>query len=75
MKGEKTHPTELSARHLEVCKLLVDGQSTNAAIAAKLGIAVNTVKQHMKAILAITGMSTRLELALWISRHPEILKK
>jgi DNA-binding NarL/FixJ family response regulator len=52
----------LSAREREVARLLLQGLS-NPAIAQVLGIAVFTVKDHVKSILSKTGAAGRAELA------------
>lgn len=48
----------LSARELEVAQLIAQGL-TNAAIAARLGIHVGTVKDHVHRILERLGVSSR----------------
>lgn len=52
----------LSAREREVARLLLQGLS-NPAIAQVLGIALFTVKDHVKAVLSKTGAASRAELA------------
>lgn len=49
----------LSARELEVLCLLAQG-ATNAQIASRAYIAVNTVKKHITSIYAKLGVSTRI---------------
>jgi DNA-binding CsgD family transcriptional regulator len=63
--AEAVHPVEgvgdlgmLGQREREVGGLLVGG-GTSAQIAATLGISVNTVKTHMRAIYAKLGVHTR----------------
>jgi DNA-binding NarL/FixJ family response regulator len=55
--------SRLSARQLEVLKLIEIGQ-TNKEIAKALGISVATVKLHVQAILNVTGARNRTEAAL-----------
>ncbi|ADB50571.1 LuxR C-terminal-related transcriptional regulator [Conexibacter woesei] len=50
----------LSARELQVFELLVDGL-TNAEIGHELGIALNTVKQHVRHIYEKLGARSRVE--------------
>ncbi len=53
----------LTKRELEVVQLLVHGQS-NAEIAARLGIQVQTVKNLLSVLYGKLGVSTRLQLVL-----------
>ena len=48
----------VTRRQLEVLKLLADGQ-TNAEIAHEMGIAVNTVRAHVAAVLRTLGVPNR----------------
>ena len=58
------HP--LSARELEVARLIAAG-STNNEIAAELGIAPKTASAHVEHILAKLGASRRAEIASWVA--------
>ena len=51
---------ELSARELEVLRLLVEGAS-NKAIAARLSLSENTIKTHISRIFAKLGVQSRAE--------------
>ena len=53
----------LTAREIEVVQLLVRGQS-NAEIAARLGIQLQTVKNLLSVLYGKLGVSTRLQLVL-----------
>jgi DNA-binding CsgD family transcriptional regulator len=64
---EPWHP--LTARELEVARLIAAG-STNAEIAAGLGIAPKTASAHVEHILAKLGASRRAEIATWVSAIP-----
>ena len=55
--------SELTERELEVLKLMTTG-IPNAAIAGKLKISENTVKNHIHNMLEKTGCSNRTELAI-----------
>ena len=57
---------ELSARELEVARLVADGLS-NPAIASALFISVATVKTHVSHILAKLGLDSRVQLASWVA--------
>jgi len=59
---------ELSARELEVARLVADGLS-NPAIAAALFVSVATVKTHVSHILAKLGLDSRTQLARWVVGH------
>jgi DNA-binding NarL/FixJ family response regulator len=59
---------ELSARELEVARLVADGLS-NPAIASALFISVATVKTHVSHILAKLGLDSRTQLAGWVAGH------
>ena len=59
---------ELSARELEVARLVADGLS-NPAIASALFISVATVKAHVSHILTKLGLDSRVQLASWVARH------
>ena len=62
-----TQPTAtavLSARECQVLALIVDGYS-NQEIAEELGIARNTVKNHLRSILAKLGVKNRAQAAAY----------
>jgi DNA-binding NarL/FixJ family response regulator len=59
----KPAPEDLSLRELEVLQL-ISHDLTNREIGAKLYISVNTVKQHVKQILAKLGARNRVEAVL-----------
>ena len=59
---------ELSARELEVARLVADGLS-NPAIASALFISVATVKTHVSHILTKLGLDSRVQLAGWVASH------
>ena len=60
--AERMNRTELTARELEVLRLIVEGKS-NKEIAAKLFIAEGTVKIHINNILSKLGVSDRTQAA------------
>jgi DNA-binding NarL/FixJ family response regulator len=64
---ERTSRGELTAREWEVLDLLVDGHGT-AAIAARLDLALETVRSHIKHVLRKFGVGTRGE-AIEIARR------
>ena len=63
-----SHGPELTARELEVLRLLGVGQS-NKTIAAGHGITERTARTHVSRILAKLGLSSRTQAALWAARH------
>jgi DNA-binding CsgD family transcriptional regulator len=60
-------PDDLTARELEVLRLLAIGRS-NADVALVLSISPNTVATHVKNILAKTGCANRTEAAAYAMR-------
>ena len=62
LKGERDHG--LSARELEVLRLICDGLS-NRAIATKLGLSVNTVAVHRANIMKALGVHKTSELVVY----------
>lgn len=57
-------PDEISARELDVVKLVARGL-TNAEIAAELFISVGTVKTHLASVQTKLGARNRVEIAAW----------
>jgi DNA-binding NarL/FixJ family response regulator len=69
--GRRTAPSDLAElgltpRELAVARLALEGES-NAAIARRLGIRESTVKRHMTAILAKSGVRSRTQLIALLS--------
>lgn len=58
----------LTSREIAIVRAIAAGQ-TNKDIADQLGISLQTVKHHMTSIFNKTGMSSRLELALFAVRN------
>jgi len=58
----------LTAREKDVLTLVVSG-NTNKDTAQKLSISEDTVKHHLTSIFDKTGVSNRLELALFAIHH------
>lgn len=58
----------LTPREIDVVRLVVQG-GTNRDIAASLGIGEETVKRHLTNAFDKTGVSNRLELALFAMHH------
>ncbi|MBI2833474.1 MAG: response regulator transcription factor [Acidobacteria bacterium] len=58
----------LTAREFEIVSAIVAGQS-NRDIAEHLSISLQTVKHHLTSVFDKTGVSTRLELALFAIRQ------
>jgi DNA-binding CsgD family transcriptional regulator len=57
------HSPQLTPRQLDVLRHLAAGHST-AAIAGKLGISLDTVRNHIRAILERLGVHSRLEAVI-----------
>ncbi len=58
----------LTPREIEIVSAIVAGDS-NRGIADRVGISLQTVKHHLTSIFDKTGVSSRLELALFAIRH------
>lgn len=54
------HPAGLTARQVEVLRLMADGL-TNAELAERLYLSVKTVGHHVSVILAKLGVASRRE--------------
>jgi predicted ATPase/DNA-binding CsgD family transcriptional regulator len=61
-------PNGLSARELEVVRLVASGLA-NKAIAAHLHLSVRTVESHVRHALAKTRLDNRTQLAAWAREH------
>jgi DNA-binding CsgD family transcriptional regulator len=60
----------LSPRELEIARLIAAG-STNARIAAALGISPRTVDKHASNILHKLGLASRHQIAGWLAPHDD----
>ncbi len=69
-RGER--PAGLTARELEVLRLVAEGLS-NKEIADRLGVMGSTVEFHVSNILSKLGVASRVEAAVWAKRHGIIL--
>jgi DNA-binding NarL/FixJ family response regulator len=69
LADRKTRPptVELTARELEVLRLVVDGLA-NKQIARRLGISEKTVKGHLTNLFQRIGVADRTQAALWAER-------
>jgi DNA-binding NarL/FixJ family response regulator len=65
---DKEDGTDLTARELEVLRLVVDGK-TNDQIGITLGISVKTVENHLHAIFRKMGVISRVEAAVMAVRE------
>jgi predicted ATPase/DNA-binding CsgD family transcriptional regulator len=61
-------PAGLSARELDVTRLVADGLA-NKAIAAQLHLSVRTVESHVRHVLAKARLQNRTQLATWARDH------
>jgi DNA-binding NarL/FixJ family response regulator len=59
---------ELTARELEVLRLLAEGRA-NKEIAAALSLSERTARTHVSSILAKLGLNSRTQAALWAVRE------
>ena len=62
------YPDGLTAREVEVLRLVAAGRS-NPEIAAALVLSVNTVERHVTHILQKCGAANRTEAATYTARH------
>lgn len=62
-------PDSLTAREREVLALIREGL-TNAQIAERLSISLETVKHHVSELLSKSGVASREEAALWTDQPP-----
>ncbi|HEX5598632.1 MAG TPA: AAA family ATPase [Micromonosporaceae bacterium] len=68
-RATRGNPAHLTARELEVLRLLPEGLR-NVDIAARLHLSPKTVDHHVSAILAKLGVASRQEAARWIRNAP-----
>jgi two-component system, NarL family, nitrate/nitrite response regulator NarL len=61
-------PVHLTPRQCEVLRILASG-GTNREVARRLSVSEDTVKHHITKIFDRTGMSSRVELALFAIEH------
>jgi two-component system NarL family response regulator len=66
--AERMFRSELSAREMEVLRLIVKGKS-NKEIASELGVAEGTVKIHINNILSKLGVSDRTQATTFALQH------
>lgn len=60
----------LSPRQVKMARLVAEGMK-NKEIAPEIGTTENVVKNYLRKIYDLTGMSNRTELALWYIAHCE----
>jgi predicted ATPase/DNA-binding CsgD family transcriptional regulator len=65
---DEEHGFQLTARELEVARLVADGLS-NPAIAEQLFLTRATVKTHVSHILQKLALDSRVQLAGWVAGH------
>ncbi len=68
LRPATSRPEELTARELEVLRLLAEGRA-NKEIAAALSLSERTARTHVSSILAKLGLNSRTQAALWAVRE------
>lgn len=66
--AESMSAEPLTAREEAVLRLVIDGLC-NKAIAGRLGVAVGTVKTHLKAVFDKLGVATRTQAVIAVARR------
>ena len=66
-RPRKANPAGLTAREIEVLKLIAAGQ-TNKEIAAALFVSLKTVEAHMRNLFRKLDVSSRVEVARVVER-------
>jgi len=64
----RSGPGGLTARELDVARLIADGR-TNPEIAAALVVSPRTVDAHVRHILAKLEFGSRAQIARWAAEH------
>lgn len=62
-------PDALTAREMEVLELMVQGETSNRALARRLGVSGNTVKFHVRNILDKLHLHNRAQVVSYALRH------
>lgn len=62
-------PDALTARETEVLELMVQGETSNRALARRLGVSGNTVKFHVRNILDKLHLHNRAQVVSYALRH------
>lgn len=66
---ERQDPDALTAREQEVLELMVEGVTSNRALAKRLGVSENTVKFHVRNILDKLHLHNRAQVVSYALRH------
>jgi DNA-binding NarL/FixJ family response regulator len=64
----------LSRRELEVGALIADGRS-NKEISAALQVSDATTKKHVRHLIAKLGLADRLQVGVFLTRHPQLFER
>ena len=62
-------PAILTSAQLAVARELSRGHTSNEALAARLGVSINTVRAQLHSAIKRTQLADRTQLALWAVRH------
>lgn len=65
----------ITRRQAEVLTLISRGILTDGHLAQELGVSVETVRSHVKAVMKAVGVSTRIELAVAVHQEMGALRR
>jgi DNA-binding NarL/FixJ family response regulator len=63
----------LTSRQKQLCRLLLDGHTTSKELGIEMRVREQVIKNMMGDIFDFTGMGNRVELALFLVRHRELI--
>ncbi len=64
-----TFCNQFTNRQIQITKLIDEEGLTNAEIANRLGLATSTIKNELNVMLALSGASNRVKLAIMMRKE------